>query len=96
MTPESVADSLAFEESESMSTARRVTLRFAKKVAFGEQMQAEDYGALRAEGFQDADIVELISVALVETALARRSLAISGFDDADDWPEEHLPSANYL
>lgn len=96
MTPEDIADALSFEIAESVSDDDRAVLRFAKKVAFGESVGPDDLAALREIGFDDADVSELISVALIETALARRSLAVTGLDDAEDWPRENLPSANYV
>ena len=55
----------------------------------------EDFAALRAAGYSDRAIVEMVSLTILESGFIRRSRALAPFEDGAQWPKENLPSATY-
>lgn len=84
-----------YENSPLLSEEERKAIRFARNVAFGGQVTADDIRELRAMGYTDLQLTEIVSVAILEMGFARRGVALSKFEDVDSWPPEHIPSDGY-
>ena len=84
-----------FETSDQIPLEWKAVLRFARKVAFGEETTDADLQALRDHGYNDRAIVEIVSMAFLESSMARRAIGVAKFDDGEEWPAENVPSAFY-
>jgi len=84
-----------FEQSEQIPPRWKAVLRFARKVAFGEETTDEDLAALREQGITDRGVVEIVSMAFLESSMARRSIGVAKFEDGSDWPKQNVPTAFY-
>jgi len=73
----------------------KTALIFAKKVAFGQQLEDEDFARMRELGYGDEEIVEIISIALVESGFARHGAVLARFEDGLEWPADYTPSEFY-
>ena len=75
--------------------AEKAVFRVARKLTLNETMSDAEFNALRTAGFDDAAIVEIVSVALMEGAFARHASVFARFEDGVNWPAQHMPSAEY-
>jgi hypothetical protein len=64
-------------------------------MAFDQPTTEEDFRALRATGYSDRAIVEMISLTILESGFIRRARALAPFEDGALWPKENLPSTTY-
>jgi alkylhydroperoxidase family enzyme len=90
-----IQDLADFEACDRISAAEKAVYRFCLKAAFDRPTSAEDFAALRAAGYTDRAIVEMISLTILESGFIRRARALAPFEDGADWPRENLPSAVY-
>jgi len=70
-------------------------LRFARKVAFAEGTTEADFAALRRNGVTDIGVAEIVSMAMMESGMARHAVGVAPFEDGDRWPKDNLPSKFY-
>jgi AhpD family alkylhydroperoxidase len=83
-----------FENAE-LPEAEKAVFRVARKLTLNEPMSDAEFNALRAAGYDDAAIVEIVSVALMESGFARHASVFARFEDGLAWPAQHVPSAEY-
>ncbi len=96
MSDEDLQDVIDFENSATLDPATRAVLIFARNVAFGHGTTEEDFAELREHGFNDRAIVEIVSMAMLESGMARHAAGVAPFEDGSDWPKENLPSFDYV
>ena len=84
-----------FENSKQIPESEKAVYRFCRKMAFDLPTTEEDFAALRAAGYSDKGIVEMISLTILESGFIRRARALAPFEDGSQWPKENLPSATY-
>ena len=84
-----------FEHAASISAQEKAVYRFCRKLAFDLPTTEEDFGALRAAGYSDRAIVEMVSLTILESGFIRRARALAPFEDGAQWPKENLPSSVY-
>ena len=94
MDPEEVEKLHNFENADLPETEKAV-FRVARKLTLNEQMTDAEFRALREAGYDDAAIVEIVSVALLEGGFARHASVFARFEDGMNWPAQHTPSAEY-
>ncbi len=94
MDPEEV-DKLHDFENADLPKAEKAVFRVARKLTLNEQMTDMEFRALRESGYDDAAIVEIVSVALLEGGFARHASVFARFEDGMNWPAQHTPSAEY-
>lgn len=90
-----VDEVLDFENSQQLRESDKAALRFARKVAFAEPLDEEDFSTLRSHGFSDLAAVEIVSMALLESSMARHAVGVAQFETGEDWPRDNVPSAHY-
>lgn len=95
MKEEEVAEILDFENSDEVDAKTKAVLRFARKVAFAEGTTDEDFNELRRHGVTDVGVVEIVSMAMMESGMARHAVGVAPFEDGDQWPKDNLPSKFY-
>ncbi|HEY9453124.1 MAG TPA: hypothetical protein VIR82_10640 [Bradyrhizobium sp.] len=95
MKEEEVAEILDFENSTKVDAKTKAVLRFARKVAFAEGTTDEDFQELRRNGVSDVGVVEIVSMAMMESGMARHAVGVAPFEDGDQWPKDNLPSKFY-
>ncbi len=95
MSPDDVAEILDFENSDKVPENVKVVLRFARKVAFNEGTADADFQALRDNGVTDRGVAEIVSMAMLESGMARHAVGVAPFEDGDSWPRQNLPSSFY-
>ena len=95
LTPDDVADILDFEVSPKVDAKTRAVLRFARKVAFNEGTTEQDFAELRHHGVSDVGVAEIVSMAMLESGMARHAVGVAPFENGDEWPRENLPSTTY-
>lgn len=95
MSEDDVAELLDFENSDKVDAKTKAVLRFARKVAFNEGTEPADFEALRAQGVTDRGVVEIVSMAMMESGMARHAVGVAPFEDGDAWPRNNLPSQFY-
>lgn len=95
MTADDVAEILDFENSDKVDAKTKAVLRFARKMAFTEGLTDEDFTALRDNGVTDRGVAEIVSMAMMESGMARHAVGVAQFEDGDAWPRDNLPSAFY-
>ncbi|HEY5128144.1 MAG TPA: hypothetical protein VIJ35_12785 [Bradyrhizobium sp.] len=95
MTEADVVEILNFENSTKVDAKTKAVLRFARKVAFAEGATEEDFQELRNHGVSDIGIAEIVSMAMLESGMARHAVGVAQYEDCDAWPRENLPSADY-
>lgn len=95
MTEAEVAETLNFENSTKVDAKTKAVLRFARKVAFAEGTTDEDFQELRHHGVSDVGVAEIVSMAMLESGMARHAVGVAPFEDGDRWPRENLPSKAY-
>jgi len=95
MTEADVVEILNFEASTKVDAKTKAVLRFARKVAFAEGTTEEDFAELRRHGIDDVGVAEIVSMAMLESGMARHAVGVAPFEDGDQWPRDNLPSAVY-
>ena len=95
MTEDDVMEVLDFENSTKLDEKTKAVLRFARKTAFNEPMTDADFDALRKHGITDVGVAEIVSMAMLESGMARHAVGVAQFEDGDQWPRENLPSKVY-
>ena len=95
MTEDDVMEVLDFENSAKLDEKTKAVLRFARKTAFNEPMSDADFDALRKHGISDVGVAEIVSMAMLESGMARHAVGVAQFEDGDQWPRENLPSKVY-
>ncbi|MER1967327.1 hypothetical protein [Castellaniella sp. GW247-6E4] len=95
MDADDVAEILDFENSDKVDAKTKAVLRFARKMAFTEGLVDEDFQALRNNGVTDRGVAEIVSMAMMESGMARHAVGVAQFEDGDAWPRTNLPSAFY-
>ena len=95
MKEEEVAEILDFENSTKVDAKTKAVLRFARKVAFAEGTTDEDFQELRCNGVSDVGVVEIVSMAMMESGMARHAVGVAPFEDGEQWPKNNLPSKFY-
>jgi alkylhydroperoxidase family enzyme len=95
MTEADVVEVLNFEKSTKVDDKTKAVLRFARKVAFAEGTTDEDFQELRRHGVSDVGVVEIVSMAMMESGMARHAVGVAPFENGDEWPRENLPSQHY-
>lgn len=95
MTVDDVMEVLDFENSSKVDAGTKAILRFARKVAFNEGTTEADFAALRAHGVTDLGVAEIVSMAMLESGMARHAVGVAPFEDGSSWPRENVPSATY-
>jgi alkylhydroperoxidase family enzyme len=95
MTEDEVAETLNFENSSKVDAKTKAVLRFARKVAFAEGTTEEDFQELRRNGVTDVGVAEIVSMAMMESGMARHAVGVAPFEDGDQWPKDNLPSKTY-
>lgn len=95
MHEDDVAEILDFENSDKVDARTKAVLRFARKMAFAEGLVDEDFQALRDNGVTDRGVAEIVSMAMLESGMARHAVGVAQFEDGDAWPRTNLPSAFY-
>jgi hypothetical protein len=50
---------------------------------------------LRRHGVSDVGVVEIVSMAMMESGMARHAVGVAPFENGDEWPRENLPSQHY-
>jgi len=95
MTDDEVQEILDFENSASVDSRTKAVLRFARKVAFGLGTTEDDFAELRRNGISDRAVAEIVSMAMLESGMARHATGVAPFEDGDNWPRENVPSAFY-
>ena len=95
MSTDDVMECMDFENSSTLDPMWKDVLRFARKVAFNEGTEDRDFQALRDHGIDDVGMAEIVSMAMLESGMARHAVGVAPFENGDQWPEENLPSATY-
>jgi alkylhydroperoxidase family enzyme len=67
----------------------------ARKLTLNEGITDAEFQALRDAGYDDAGITEIVSVSLLEGAVARHASVFARFEDGANWPAQHTPSPEY-
>jgi len=94
MDPEDVEKLHDFENADLPGTDK-IVFRVARKLTLNEQMSDAEFRDLRDAGYDDAAIVEIVSVAILEAGFARHASVFARFEDGINWPAQHTPSAKY-
>lgn len=95
MTVDDVMEILDFENSAKVDEMTKAVLRFARKTAFNEPVTEADFTALRKHGITDLGVAEIVSMAMLESGMARHAVGVAQFENGDQWPRENLPSKTY-
>ncbi|SHH72842.1 carboxymuconolactone decarboxylase family protein [Pollutimonas bauzanensis] len=95
LTAEDVQEILDFENSQVLDEKTKSILRFARKVAFNEGTDEQDFNALRRHGVTDLGVAEIVSMAMLESGMARHAVGVAPFEDGENWPREYVPSPFY-
>lgn len=95
MTADDVMEVLDFENSTKVDEKTKAVLRFARKVAFNEPTADADFDALRKHGISDVGVAEIVSMAMLESGMARHAVGVAQFENGDAWPRDNLPSKVY-
>ncbi|OFZ89349.1 MAG: hypothetical protein A3F74_04145 [Betaproteobacteria bacterium RIFCSPLOWO2_12_FULL_62_58] len=95
MSEDDVMEILDFENSKKVNEKTKAVLRFARKTAFNEPMTDADFEALRKHGITDVGVAEIVSMAMLESGMARHAVGVAQFENGDEWPRDNLPSKVY-
>jgi alkylhydroperoxidase family enzyme len=95
MTMDDVMEILEFEKSTKVDEKTKAVLRFARKAAFNEPMDDSDFEALRKHGIGDLGVAEIVSMAMLESGMARHAVGVAQFENGSEWPRDNLPSKTY-
>jgi alkylhydroperoxidase family enzyme len=82
-------------EQSDLPEKEKVALIFAKKVAFGQELDDEEFTKMRELGYGDEEIVEIVSMAIIESGAARHGAILARFEDVLEWPPHNTPSEFY-
>ena len=94
MDPKEVEKLHDFELSD-LPESEKAVFRVARKLALNEQITDEEFIELRKADYDDASIVEIVSVAILESGFARHASVFARFEDGMSWPAMHTPSSEY-
>lgn len=83
-----------FENSDLPET-EKAAYRAARKLTINEPMTDDEFNALRDAGYDDPAIVEIVSVALLESGFARHAHVFARFENGIEWPAQFTPNAEY-
>jgi alkylhydroperoxidase family enzyme len=83
-----------FENSD-LPEADKAVYRVARKITLNDPMTDQEFNGLRDAGFDDPAIVEIVSVALMESGFARHAHVFARFEDGINWPAQYTPNAEY-
>jgi alkylhydroperoxidase family enzyme len=95
MSIDDVMECIDFENSRTLEPMWKDVLRFARKVAFNEGTTDADFQRLRDHGIDDVGVAEIVSMAMLESGMARHAVGVAPFEDGDQWPRDNLPSQHY-
>jgi alkylhydroperoxidase family enzyme len=95
MSEADVVEILNFETSKKIDAKTKAVLSFAKKVAFALGTTEEDFKELRRHGITDVGVVEIVSMAMMESGMACHAVGVAPFENGDEWPRDNLPSKFY-
>ncbi len=95
LSDEDILELSDFENSKVIPESEKAVYRFCRKMAFDQPTTEDDFSALRAAGYSDRAIVEMISITILESGFIRRARALAPFEDGALWPKDNLPSATY-
>jgi len=95
LSDEDILELSDFENSKVIPESEKAAYRFCRKMAFDQPTTEDDFSALRAAGYSDRAIVEMISITILESGFIRRARAVAPFEDGALWPKDNLPSATY-
>ena len=95
MTEDDVMEVLDFENSTKVDEKTKAVLRFARKTAFNQPMDDSDFEALRKHGITDVGVAEIVSMAMLESGMARHAVGVAQFENGSEWPRDNLPSKTY-
>ena len=95
MTEADVMEILDFENSTVVDEKTKAVLRFARKAAFNLPLVDVDFDALRTHGITDVGVAEIVSMAMLESGMARHAVGVAQFENGDEWPRDNLPSKTY-
>lgn len=95
MSEDDVMEILDFENSTKVDEKTKAVLRFARKTAFNQPVGEEDFAALRKHGISDVGVAEIVSMAMLESGMARHAVGVAQFENGDEWPRDNLPSKTY-
>ena len=95
LTEQDVHEILNFETSTKVDAKTKAVLSFARKVAFALGTTDEDFAELRKHGISDVGVAEIVSMAMLESGMARHAVGVAPFEDGDNWPRENVPSKFY-
>ena len=73
MSTDDVMACMDFENASTLDPMWKDVLRFARKVAFDEGTEDSDFQALRDHGIDDVGIAEIVSMAMLESGMARHA-----------------------
>lgn len=96
LSSDDVMDIIDFENSDKVDAKTKAVLRFSRKVAFNEGTTTADFEALRKHGITDLAVLEIVSIAMLESAMARHAVGVGEFESRDEWPRAHFPASNYV
>jgi alkylhydroperoxidase family enzyme len=95
MSIDDVMECIDFENSKTLEPMWKDVLRFARKVAFNQGTIDADFQRLRDHGIDDVGVAEIVSMAMLESGMARHAVGVAPFEDGDQWPRDNLPSQHY-
>lgn len=95
MSEDDVMEILDFENSTKVDEKTKAVLRFARKTAFNQPVGEGDFAALRKHGISDVGVAEIVSMAMLESGMARHAVGVAQFENGDEWPRDNLPSKTY-
>lgn len=95
LSDEAILELADFEHAAAIPESEKAVYRFCRKLAFDLPTTEDDFAALRAAGYSDRAIVEMVSLTILESGFIRRSRALAPFEDGAQWPKENLPSTTY-
>jgi alkylhydroperoxidase family enzyme len=95
MSEGDVMEILDFENSAKVDEKTKAVLRFARKTAFNQPLGEADFDALRKHGITDVGVAEIVSMAMLESGMARHAVGVAQFENGSEWPRDNLPSKTY-
>jgi len=95
MSIDDVMECIDFENSKTLEPMWKDVLRFARKVAFNQGTVDADFQRLRDHGIDDVGVAEIVSMAMLESGMARHAVGVAPFENGDEWPRDNLPSQHY-
>lgn len=96
LNQEYVDSLLDFENAKDVPPGHKAVLKFVKKLITNEETTEEDFAELREFGFDDAAVVEIASMAFLESSMAKHAVGLAKFEDGENWPPENTPTPFYF